>query len=192
VTPLFVGALAPTAWLDVKRAVTHSLFRSGSAAVFCVGCIHILIAADWMLTRLLLIIHERCASCGAENGFPVQGCTYRPRAEISAGHRPLSTREKETKMPSITSGPLDDIALLNIAIEIQRIVEEREGVQENAGRHIEYAFHAALLMVDAATRHLPDTQRIESFRTAVAMFADIAETDYIPYIGQPPVAQRRN
>jgi hypothetical protein len=34
VTPLFVGALAPTALLDVKRAVTHSVFRSSSAAVF--------------------------------------------------------------------------------------------------------------------------------------------------------------
>ena len=95
-------------------------------------------------------------------------------------------------MPSNKSGTLDDIALLDIAIEIQRIVEEREGVQENAGRQIEYAFHAALLMVDAATRHLPNTQRIESLRTAVAMFADIAETSVIQHICQLPVAQRRN
>lgn len=95
-------------------------------------------------------------------------------------------------MPPNKSGTLDDIALLNIAIEIQRIVEEREGVQENAGRQIEYAFHAALLMVDAATRHLPDTQRIESLRTAVTMFGEIADTDYIQHIGHPPVAQRRN
>ena len=36
-------------------------------------------------------------------------------------------------MPSNKSGTLDDIALLDIAIEIQRIVEEREGVQGNAG-----------------------------------------------------------
>ncbi len=87
-------------------------------------------------------------------------------------------------MPSNKSGTLDDIALLDIAIEIQRIVEEREGVQENAGRQIEYAFHAALLMVDAATRHLSDMQHIESLRTAVAMFAEIAETDYIQRIDQ--------
>ena len=95
-------------------------------------------------------------------------------------------------MPSNNSGMLDDIALLDIAIAIQRIVEEREGVQENAERQIEYAFHVALLMVDAATRHLPDTQRIDSLRTAVGTFADIAEIDYIQQIGQPPVAPRRN
>ena len=87
---------------------------------------------------------------------------------------------------------LDRKLLVDIANEIHHIVEEREGVQENAGRQIEYAFHAALLMVDAATRHLPDTQRIESLRTAVAMFADIAETSVIQHIGQPTVAQRRN
>lgn len=97
-------------------------------------------------------------------------------------------------MPPNKSGTLDDIVLLDIAIEIQRIVEEREGVQENAGRQIEYAFHAALLMVDAATRHLPDRQRAESLRTAVAMFGEIAETDYIQRIDQsaaPAPGRRR-
>lgn len=92
-------------------------------------------------------------------------------------------------MPSNESVKLDDVALLTILIEIQRIVEEREGIQENAGRQIEYAFHAALLMVDAATRHLPDMQRAESLRTAVTMFAKIAETDYIQRIDQSPVDQ---
>jgi hypothetical protein len=93
-------------------------------------------------------------------------------------------------MPSKKSGTLDDIALLDIAIDIQRIVEEREGVQENAGRQIEYAFHAALLMVDAATRHLPDMQRAESLRTAVAMFAEIAESDYIQRLDPSSVDER--
>ena len=93
-------------------------------------------------------------------------------------------------MLSKKSGTADAIGLLDIAIEIQRIVEEREGVQENAGRQIEYAFHAALLMVDAATRHLPDMQRAESLRTAIAMFGEIAENDYIQRIDPSPVDQR--
>ncbi len=95
-------------------------------------------------------------------------------------------------MPSKKSGTLDDVALLDIAIEIQPIVEEREDVQENAGRQIGYAFHAALLMVDAATRHLPNSQRAEPLRTAVAMFAQIAETEYIQRIHPSPVDERRN
>ena len=99
-------------------------------------------------------------------------------------------REKETKMPSNKSANLDDKVLLDIAIEIQHIVEEREGVQENAGRQIEYAFHAALIMVDAATRHLPDTQRVESLQTAAAMFAEIAETNYILHIEQSAFDRR--
>lgn len=67
-------------------------------------------------------------------------------------------------------------------------MEELEGAQ-NAARQIEYAFHAALIVVDAATRHLPDTQRAESLRAAVAMFAYIAETDYIQRINQSHVDQ---
>jgi hypothetical protein len=74
---------------------------------------------------------------------------------------------------------LDAKVVLNIAMEIHRIVEEHEGTQEHAGREIEYALHAALLMVNAATRYQPFSQRIKSFRTATAMFADIAENDYI-------------
>jgi hypothetical protein len=105
---------------------------------------------------------------------------------LAADRRTLFMREKEMEMPTNKSGTLDDMALLEIATEIERIVEKREGVQVNAGREIEYAFHAALVMVDAATRHLPDMQRAESLRTAVAMFAEIAETDYIQRIDPSP------
>jgi hypothetical protein len=90
------------------------------------------------------------------------------------------------KMSANKSRKLDQKAMLDIATEIHRIVEEREGVQVNAGLEIEYAFHATMVMVDAATRHQSDAQRAESLRTAVAMFAEIAETDYIQRIGQSP------
>ena len=62
---------------------------------------------------------------------------------------------------------------------IYRVVEKEYGPQKSARREIEYALHATLLIVDEATRHQSDTQRVESFQGAVAMFADIAQTYYI-------------
>jgi hypothetical protein len=62
---------------------------------------------------------------------------------------------------------------------IHRVVETEYGPQKSARLEIEYALHAALLIVDEATRHQSDTQRIESFRGAAAMFADITQTYYI-------------
>lgn len=78
-----------------------------------------------------------------------------------------------------TPKQLDKEMVRSIAIGIHRIVERREGLQENAEREIEYAFHAALLMVDAATRHQTDQQRIIFFQAAITLFTDIAETGYI-------------
>lgn len=92
-------------------------------------------------------------------------------------------------MSANKSGKLDQKTLLDIATEIHRIVEERGGPQEHAGLEIEYAFHAALIMVEAATRHQPGTQRAESLRIAVTMFSEIAEASFIQCIGPPPVAQ---
>jgi uncharacterized protein with HEPN domain len=62
---------------------------------------------------------------------------------------------------------------------IHRAVETEYGTQKSARREIEYALHAALLIVDEATRHQSDTERVEPFRGAAAMFADIAHTYYI-------------
>lgn len=67
----------------------------------------------------------------------------------------------------------------NIVDAIHRAVETQYGPQDSARREIEYALHAALLIVDEATRHQSDTQRVESFQGAAAMFADIAQTYYI-------------
>jgi hypothetical protein len=44
---------------------------------------------------------------------------------------------------------------------------------------IDYALHAALTMIDAATRHQSDTDRVKSLRSGVALFSEIAENDYI-------------
>jgi hypothetical protein len=82
-------------------------------------------------------------------------------------------------MVTSNSGKLNEQIVRDIVFVIHSIVKEREGLQENAGREIEYAFHAALFMVEAATCHQPNKQRVESLRAAAAMFADIAETDYI-------------
>jgi hypothetical protein len=67
----------------------------------------------------------------------------------------------------------------NILDAIHRAVETEYGPQKSPRREIEYALHATLLMVDEATRHQSDTQRVESLQGAVAMFADIAQTYYI-------------
>jgi hypothetical protein len=83
-----------------------------------------------------------------------------------------------------------------IANQIREVVEHKYGPQESARREIEYAFHAALLIVDDATRYQSEAHRLESFKRAAGMFAHIAETDYIrvmPHI-EPfrPVAKVRN
>ena len=60
---------------------------------------------------------------------------------------------------------------------IRGLVKAKYGSQKSARREIEYAFHAALLIVDEATRHQSDAYCIESLQKAAAMFADIAETE---------------
>lgn len=67
----------------------------------------------------------------------------------------------------------------DITDAIRRVVETEYGPQKSARREIEYALHATLLVVDEATRHQSDTERVASFRGAAAMFGDIAQTYYI-------------
>lgn len=75
---------------------------------------------------------------------------------------------------------LDNDVLLEIVLDIHRIVEAHEGQQDTRLREIDYAIHAALTLIEAATRHLPsDDDRVESIKSAVALFAEIAEADYI-------------
>ena len=66
-----------------------------------------------------------------------------------------------------------------IADVLREIIERQYGPQESARREIEYALHAALLIVDDATRHQSEKYRRESFQRAADMFAKIAETHYI-------------
>jgi len=83
-------------------------------------------------------------------------------------------------MPREKSTTLDNDVLLEIVVEIHRIVELHEGQQGTRLREIDYAIHAALTLIEAATRRLPnDDARVESMRSAVALFAEIAEADYI-------------
>ena len=70
----------------------------------------------------------------------------------------------------------------DIAKMIHLLVEAREGPQKYIEREIDYALYAALLMVDAATRHQSNVERVDSFRAAAAKFADIAEIDYVERI----------
>jgi hypothetical protein len=67
----------------------------------------------------------------------------------------------------------------NILDAIHLAVETEYGPQDSARREIEYALNAALLIVDEATRHQSDAQRVRSFRGAAAMFSDLAQTYYI-------------
>jgi hypothetical protein len=82
-------------------------------------------------------------------------------------------------MPSKKSANLDDDVLLRIVMEIHRIVEDQEGPQETGAREIDYAIHAVLTLLEAATRHQSNADRVESIRSAVALFNEIAESDYI-------------
>ncbi|MBK4735513.1 hypothetical protein [Noviherbaspirillum pedocola] len=75
---------------------------------------------------------------------------------------------------------LDNDVLLEIVVNIHRIVEAHEGQQNTRLREIDYAIHAALTLIEAATRYFPnDEDRVASVRSAVALFAEIAEADYI-------------
>lgn len=83
-------------------------------------------------------------------------------------------------MSSKISTNLDNDVLLEIVVEIHRIVEAHEAQQDTRLREIDYAIHAALTLIEAATRHLPDDDaRTESIRSAATLFAEIAEADYI-------------
>jgi hypothetical protein len=62
---------------------------------------------------------------------------------------------------------------------IRGLLEAKYGLQKSARREIVYVMHAALLIVDEATQHQSDTQRVESFRGATAMFEDLAQTYHI-------------
>ncbi|MBK4739246.1 hypothetical protein [Noviherbaspirillum pedocola] len=93
-------------------------------------------------------------------------------------------------MPSKTSEDLDNDVLLELIVEIQRIVEKRHGPQESADRVLDYTIHAALTMIDAVTSHEPAPERIKSFRSIVSLFSAIAETDYIQPIGDEPKQTR--
>lgn len=75
---------------------------------------------------------------------------------------------------------LDNDVLLEIVLGIHRIVGAHEGQQATRLLEIDYAIHAALTLIEAATRHLPnDEDRVAAVQTAVALFAEIAEADYI-------------
>jgi hypothetical protein len=85
-------------------------------------------------------------------------------------------------MLSKKSDDLDNDVLLELIVEIQRIVEKRHGPQLDAARVIEYTFHAALTMVNAVTSHETNEERVQSLRSAAAFFAEITEDDYIKSI----------
>jgi hypothetical protein len=88
-------------------------------------------------------------------------------------------------MPSKKSDDLDNDVLLELIVEIQRIVEKRHGPQLDAARVIEYTFHAALAMIDAVTSHESNEERVKSLRSAAAFFVEITENDYIKTIEVP-------
>ena len=69
-----------------------------------------------------------------------------------------------------------------IANGLREVVKQQYAPQNSASLEIEYAFHAALLIVDDATRYQSQERRRESFQRAADMFAQIAQTDYIQVI----------
>ena len=77
---------------------------------------------------------------------------------------------------------------IQIVSAIDDIVRKTEGRQIDAGRQIDYAVHALLMIVDSATRLQTPEQRAESFRIIAQAVTDIAENEYIPHPGDTKIA----